>query len=291
VILLQKKLLQILRRIENDAEIIRYRAVSGGCINQAFYVQTRTEEYFVKVNERMNHVFFQKEAHGLKLLQKANAIGIPNVIDVSEQGTEWPPFLVLEWIDGEQSLHTEEELGRGVATLHQQSGTHFGLEIDNYIGMLPQKNSWSDNWLAFYRDRRLKVQLELGQKKGVILPRRRQKLERLFARLDRFIPSDVTPSLIHGDLWSGNWMAGPSGRPYLIDPAVHYAHFELELAFTELFGGFSDRFYRAYAELNPLDPGYEERKPLYQLYYLLVHLNIFGETYGPAVDRILDYYL
>lgn len=198
---------------------------------------------------------------------------------------------MLEWIDGEESFRTEEELGRGVAGLHRHRGTHFGLEMDNYLGMLPQKNGWSDDWPAFYRDRRLGVQLKLGQKKGAISPLRSQKLERLMARLDSFLPADVTPSLIHGDLWSGNWMAGPGGRPYLIDPAVQYAHSEMELAFTELFGGFSQRFYRAYTEMNPLDPGYEERKPLYQLYYLLVHLNIFGETYGPAVDRILDYYL
>lgn len=269
----------------------KIRPLSGGCINQAFYVQTKSAEYFVKANEKVGRDFFKKEADGLRLLKDAQAIQVPEVYgEYYFEDTE-TSVLVMEWVAGRKTDETDEQLGRGVARLHQTHGQAFGLEKDNYIGSLPQVNGWYDDWLSFYRDQRLGVQMELGKKLGYMNPNRLKKMEKLFERLPEWISGDIKPSLIHGDLWGGNWIVGPAGKPYLIDPAVCFAHFEQELAFTELFGGFSDKFYRAYEEVNPISPEYRDRKPLYQLYYLLVHLNVFGESYGSSVDRILEYYV
>ncbi|SEN00467.1 fructosamine kinase family protein [Lihuaxuella thermophila] len=282
---------EALTRLGDRSRPGQIRPLSGGCINQAFYVQTGNSEYFVKTNERAGRDFFQKEAEGLRLLGNAQAIQVPNVYGYFYFEETETSVLVLEWVEGNKNSRTEEQLGRGVAGLHQTYGGAFGLEADNYIGSLPQVNQWQDDWIAFYREQRLGVQAALAEQQGYMHPGRFKKLQKLMDRLEEWLPDHVKPSLIHGDLWSGNWITGPGGEPYLIDPAVCFAHFELELAFTELFGGFSEKFYRAYDEVNPVSEGYQDRKQLYQLYYLLVHLNVFGESYGSAVDRVLEYYV
>ncbi len=282
---------EALNLLGDPSGVTEIRPVSGGCINQAFYVQTGSGKYFVKANDNARRDFFQREADGLRLLKEAKAIRVPKVYGEYYFDDTKTSVLVLEWVEGQKTGATDEQLGRGLAMLHQTYGRAFGLEQDNYIGSLPQKNGWHDNWLSFYRDQRLGVQMELGKQRGYMNSSRLRKMEKLLERLPEWISEDVKPSLIHGDLWSGNWIAGPAGEPYLIDPAVSYAHFEQELAFTELFGGFSERFYRAYEEINPVSEGFRDRKELYQLYYLLVHLNVFGESYGSSVDRVLGYYV
>jgi fructosamine-3-kinase len=284
-------IMQALTQMGDSLDLTEILPVTGGCINQAFYVRTQKREYFVKVNQNVKPDFFRREADGLNRLRNAQVISVPAVLGEFYDSKERVAVLILEWVQGTENPHTEEWLGQGVARLHQTQGPAFGLEHDNYIGTLPQKNGWWDQWPSFYREQRLGVQLEWGKKVGTIPLSRSKKLEKLMERLDQFLPADVSPSLIHGDLWRGNWKVGTGGKPYLIDPAVCYAHSEMEMAFTELFGGFSERFYRAYTEIHPISPDYPERKPLYQLYYLLVHLNVFGETYGPAVDRILNMYI
>ncbi|MBA4494363.1 fructosamine kinase family protein [Paenactinomyces guangxiensis] len=273
------------------SNMIKLCPVGGGSISKAFYVKTMSAEYFVKTNENVHRDFFTKEADGLRLIKKANAILVPEVYGEYYFEGRQSAVLIMEWVEGKTAPDTDEQLGRGIARLHQTVGQAFGLEEDNYIGSLPQINGWHDEWSLFYRERRLGVQLEIGKKYGYISGSRMKKLERLMDHLPGWINHDPRPSLLHGDLWSGNWIVGPGGRPYLIDPAVSYGDFELELAFTELFGRFSQKFYQAYQEMNPLCPGYQDRKQLYQLYYLLVHLNVFGESYGSSVDRILDYYV
>ncbi|HQE20158.1 MAG TPA: fructosamine kinase family protein, partial [Aggregatilineales bacterium] len=202
-------------------------------------------------------------------------------------------YLILEWIDRNGSRYNAaRELGRQLAMQHKQVYPSYGLEYDNYIGELPQKNRRTRSWVNFYRSERLGVQRDLAAQRGLLPRERARRLDQLIERLDRWLDERLThPSLLHGDLWGGNWMVALSGEPVIIDPAVYFGDREADLAMTALFGGFPPDFYQAYNEVFPLAPGYEERQPLYQLYYLLVHLNLFGESYGSRVDSILSRYV
>ena len=232
---------------------------------------------------------FEVEARGLRLLADARALRIPQVVALIEQ----PPALVLEWIEPGAAAASgksaaSEALGRGLARQHRSTGQTYGLDHDNYIGANPQINTPSNAWIDFYRDRRLGPQAELAKERGHLTPDRARRLDWLMSHLDRWIdPAVVVPSLLHGDLWGGNTLVDAEGNPVLIDPAVYYGDREAEIAFTELFGGFSSRFYAAYNEVWALDHGYADRRDLYNLYHLLNHLNLFGEGYGGAVDAIL----
>lgn len=208
----------------------------------------------------------------------------------------------MEWLEspsadgaGDRMAHGEA-LGRGLAELHRAGAADFGYPDafgypkDNFVGLLPQKNGWMSRWSEFYRDRRLLPQLEIAAEHGRLTSQRRRLADRLLERLTDWIDdSAVRPSLLHGDLWGGNWLVTTDG-PAVIDPAVYFGDREMDLAMASLFGGFPDTFFRSYREAFPLLSGYEERIPLYQLYYLLIHLNIFGESYGPSVDRLLRRY-
>jgi fructosamine-3-kinase len=287
---MQAMMEEALRTIGDASGIVSIRPVSGGDINRAYRVETKRERYFVKTNRRIPARFFYAEAEGLERIRATGTIAVPRVYRVHESAETGEGLLVLEWIEGERTRTTEEELGRQLAALHQTTAERFGLETDNFIARLPQPNGWYASWTDYYRERRLLPQVQLAERLGRMTPCRRKQLTALMDGLDRWLPRDSRPSLLHGDLWGGNWLAGPGGRPYLIDPSAFYGDREMEIAFTELFGGFSPAFYRSYQEVWPLSPGYAERKPLYQLFYLLVHLNLFGESYGAAVDRILARY-
>ncbi len=270
--------------------------VSGGEINQSFQLATPAGRYFFKLHTKAPAGFFTAERDGLETLARnSQSLGIPKVI--AHKGPEKPGtgWILMEWIEPGPSRSDHriaEALGQGMAELHQQSSTAFGLEQDNFIGRLPQSNQRREKWVHFYRDCRLLPQIEIASRDGRLASRRNRLCTRLLDRLDHWLEdSHISPSLLHGDLWGGNWMVGPGGTPCLIDPAIYYGHREVDLAFTELFGGFSDRFYQSYREAYPLESEYRDRKPLYQLYYLLVHLNLFGEAYGSAVDRILEEYV
>lgn len=278
-----------LQKISPEEKIQKIHPVSGGDINQAYYVQTNRQKYFVKLNRQMKIGFFRFEERGLNLIRATNTIDVPKVIGCLE--TDGVPMLWLEWIEGGKSHETDTLLGERLAALHLAKAEGYGLDGECYIGRLPQENRLMDDWVEYYRDVRLSGQWKRGKENGRIGQVREKRLVKLMERLDEWIPRKPKSCLLHGDLWGGNWMTGPGGVPYLIDPAVLYGDHEMELAFTELFGGFSRRFYEAYQSAFPLSPEYEERKELYQLYYLLVHLNLFGESYGPAVDRILRRYI
>jgi protein-ribulosamine 3-kinase len=262
--------------------------MSGGDINEAARVETGDARYFVKWNTAPLPRMFETEARGLKLLVTANALRIPRVIALIDQ----PPALVLEWIElGARQQTAAEALGRGLAQQHRSSAPTFGLDHDNYIGSNPQRNTPSRSWIEFYRDRRLGVQRDLAERHGYLTPDRARRLDRVMSHLDRWInETAVTPALLHGDLWGGNYLIDTQGQPVLIDPAVYYGDREAEIAFTELFGGFGARFYAAYNEAWPLDSGYADRRDLYNLYHLLNHLNLFGAGYGGSVDAILHRY-
>ncbi len=279
-----------LGRLEQDGKVLEVHPVSGGDINEAFYVRTANKEYFVKSNRKKDMRFFQVEETGLNLIRSTKTISVPEIYGVCSDEKTGIPMLWMEWIQGVPTGKTQTILGEQLARLHLCEGPGYGFEDDTYIGFLPQSNGIFHSWLEYYREKRLGGQLRHGRKRGTISGKREEQLTDLLARLDEWIPEHPKCSILHGDLWGGNWMTGKNGLPYLIDPSVLYGDHEFELAFTELFGGFSRQFYDAYQDVFPLTPEYHERKELYQLYYLLVHLNMFGEAYGPSVDRILKRY-
>jgi fructosamine-3-kinase len=178
-----------------------------------------------------------------------------------------------------------------LAALHRHTAEQHGLDQDNFIGRLPQPNTPGDSWAAFYGQHRIGFQMELARQRGRLPKRREDLLTRLIARLpDLLDDTAIQPSLLHGDLWGGTYLIDDRGQAVLIDPAVCYGHREMDLAMSELFGGFSGRFYDAYAAAYPPD-GYPERRALYQLYYILAHLNLFGESYGGRVDSLAAHYV
>jgi fructosamine-3-kinase len=275
------------------APVENVRPEYGGDINQAARLEVKGTPYFVKWHASAPPQMFSAEAHGLRLLAEAGAIRVPAVIAWSEAADGCPAFLLLEYIEtgGQATAQTMERFGAALAELHRHTAPHFGLDRDNFIGRLPQPNTPDRSWAAFYAARRIGFQMELARRNGRLPARREKLLTRLIERLPGLLDDEpIAPSLIHGDLWGGNYLVDAQGQAVLIDPAVCYAHREMDLAMSELFGGYSPRFYEAYFEAFPA-PGYPERRALYQLYYILAHLNLFGESYGGRVDTIAAHYV
>ena len=267
--------------------------VGGGDINQAARIITPQGRYFVKWHTSPPPRFFECEARGLSLLAEAGEVRVPGVVGYGYVPGSKTGFLVLEWVErgGRKSSAAAETLGRGLAKQHLQAQAQYGLDHDNYIGRLHQPNRQTESWIDFYRTERLGAQRDQAVQLGRLPARRARLLDKLMASLDRWIDEDqCQPSLLHGDLWGGNWMVAGNGEPVMIDPAVYVGDREADLAMTALFGGFPRAFYDAYTEVFPFAPGYNERQPLYKLYYILVHLNLFGESYGGSVDSILRRY-
>ncbi|MDD3530167.1 MAG: fructosamine kinase family protein [Gallionellaceae bacterium] len=260
------------------------RAVGGGDINQAEVLTGRDgRRYFAKLNRADRLAMFEAEADGLDEIVQSGAIRAPRPVCTGVEGGR--AFLVLEYLelDGRGDA---AELGRRLATLHRTTAPRFGWSRDNTIGATPQPNAWQDDWVGFLRARRLGFQLELARRNGA--PARLVGLgERLLDGLAGFFPGyRPVPALLHGDLWGGNYgYAG--GEPVLFDPAVYYGDREADIAMTELFGGFPPAFRAAYAEAWPLDPGYDARKDLYNLYHVLNHYNLFGGGYAGQAERMI----
>lgn len=265
------------------------KRIQGGSINEAFYVRTIDAEFFMKFHSHSPKGFFKSEATGLRLMKETRTISVPNYLSYSDQPGK--AFLLLEWIEGKKTKDTEVILGQKLAKLHQCFGRMHGFESDTYIGLLPQPNELNANWLEYYRTFRLGGQMKQGIDQGLVKGTRRKQLEKLMESLDEWVPSFVEPSHLHGDLYSGNWIVGPGGEPYVVDPSFLYGDRHFEIAYTELFGGFSTKFYESYEDNYPLRKDYEDVKPIYQLYYLLAHLNLFGESYGETIDAILHRYV
>ncbi|MBM7551840.1 fructosamine kinase family protein [Thalassobacillus pellis] len=282
---------QSLKEMGDSTTVAEIRPVTGGDINEAFFVRTEHQAYFVKTNDNVPSDFFRVEAEGLRVIQASNSIAVPGVYHYDEPKNGSPGTLILEWIEGKSKSDTVEQLGHGVAHMHLTQANQYGFGQSTFIGTLTQENGWHEDWLRYYRDKRLLPQLELAIERGRMNDIRHSRMTKLLNRLDKWIDPFPASSLLHGDLWGGNWMAGPGGKPYLIDPSVCYGDHCFELAFTELFGGFPPAFYESYKEVYPLPDSYEDTKALYQLFYLMVHLNFFGESYGRPVDRILDHYV
>ena len=263
--------------------------MTGGCIHRSVRLSTDMgESFFLKWSPDPGEDAFLAEADGLEALAASRGPTVPEVIGYSPPA-ETPAWLLLEYVShGRPSPDYWEALGQGLADLHGIRPDPYGWERPNYIGSLPQANDVTDDWEVFWWTRRLLPQLTLAREENR-LPGRRDEWELLESRLPGLLPVDTLgPSLLHGDLWSGNVFPGPSGQPILVDPAVYRGHAEVDLAMTELFGGFPASFYSAYEAVRPLAGGYREiRRPLYQLYPLLVHVNLFGRSYLDSTCRAL----
>ncbi len=277
------------------AEPTHVQTLGGGSINHAARIETDGSRYFVKWNTYAPPAFFELEARGLALLRAAGALRVPEVIAHSEANDQRPAYLVLEWIEGSRQAESRAfaiHFGQALAQQHHVLGASFGLDHDNYIGELPQSNMQTAGWIDFYRDQRIMPQMMLARKQGLLPAERERRLNKVMERLDDWLGSvKSVPSLLHGDLWSGNFLIGANNQPVVVDPAVYYGDREIEIAFTELFGGFPAGFLSAYNDAYPLEPGYPDRRALYQLYPLLAHLNIFGESYGGQVDTVCRRYV
>lgn len=262
---------------------------SGGCINNAVQLRTSAGDFFLKWNENIEEDMFSVEANGLRLLRAGGSLLIPEVLGLGK--IEEKHYLLLEYIDSRyQSENYWEQLGHGLAHQHAHTLEQYGLDENNYIGRLPQNNERNSSWVDFFRDARLDVQLGLAIYNGLVSKEFVKKYKSLYPKLPQLLQEEP-PALLHGDLWSGNVMVGPAGEPCLIDPAVYFGHREVELAFTELFGGFDSPFYAAYNEVSPLEPGYNERKDIYNIYPLMVHVNLFGTSYLSGVERTINRYV
>ncbi len=261
------------------------RPVSGGDISAAWRLATSNGDLFVKTGPLSVFDMFTAEAEGLAEISASETVRVPEVIATGQD--EATAFLVLEWIELEAGdVAVERRLGEQLAEMHRASADRYGWHRDNSIGLTPQHNPWSDSWVDFYREHRLAYQLQLAAENG-FTGELQDCGSRLLKRLPVYFES-VAPevSLLHGDLWGGNWGCS-GGKPLIFDPAVYYGDRETDLAMTRLFGGFGAAFYEAYESSWPLADGHQERQHLYQLYHVLNHLNLFGSGYlGRAISLI-----
>ena len=268
-------------------EIISTTAIGGGSINETFQLQTNVGDYFIKYNSAGRFPeMYQSEARGLEILRNGGPVTVPKVIgsDITDRYS----FLLLELITpGPESADFWEDFAHGLAVIHRNTNEYFGLDHDNYMGSLSQSNKQHPDWYNFFIEERLEKQVKIGRDNGEIPSNVVRHFEKLYSVLPDLIP-DESPALLHGDLWSGNFMTGHDGKACLIDPAVYYGHRESDIAMTQLFGGFAGEFYAAYNRVFPLAKGWEKRVDILNLYPLLIHVNLFGGGYLSQVKRIVE---
>ncbi|MCS7003787.1 MAG: fructosamine kinase family protein [Cytophagales bacterium] len=271
------------------AEVQSYEFVAGGCINVAAKVQTNKGTFFIKWNEHENAIeMFDAEAKGLETLKKTNTFRVPEVIGVGKVVEK--SFLLLEYIGfGVKRKDFWEIFGWQLAQLHRNTSSQFGLHFDNFIGSLPQKNTFHDSWHTFYFEERLRPQMELAYYQQLIDKSYLYKLDKLEKATEDLFPQEP-PALLHGDLWHGNFLVSPDGIPVLIDPAIYYGHREMELSFMKWLGGFDDTVFQVYSNCYPLFSNFVQRISLYQLYPIIVHLNLFGISYLPSLVQVFQSY-
>ena len=268
-------------------EIHDRQPISGGDINLAYKLSDpphshSPHSYFLKINHADRLEMFEAEAEALRQLQATHTIRVPTPICTGT--TDAVSYIVLEFLDLVPIVPSSES-GRQLARLHLVPGLRFGWTQSNTIGLTPQSNFWTKDWAEFWQGQRIGIQLDMAHKRGA---RFRQGDRLLNAIPDLLANHKPTPSLVHGDLWSGNAGVTRSGEPVIFDPALYWGDREVDLAMTELFGGFSPKFYAGYNEIYPIDPGYSSRKDLYNLYHILNHYNLFGGSYAEQADRMID---
>jgi fructosamine-3-kinase len=292
--LLQKNFLgkfsaQLSRHLQSNVVIEKVQQVYGGDINETFVVFTSSGNYFLKVNNHTHKDMFEKEFNGLHALQQANAIHIPQPI--LYDSFDSAIFLVMEHIEkGKPAEDFWQKFATGLAELHSKTHSQFGFEEDNYIGSLPQQNKFTYDWSSFYNTQRIMPLIMQAYEQKKCTKEDMLKAERPCYRLPELFPQEQ-PALLHGDLWSGNFMVNDKGEPVIYDPAVYFGYREMDIAMTKLFGGFDKSIYNYYHEILPLQKGWEERISLCQLYPLLVHLILFGGHYYYSVMNIIKAFL
>jgi len=260
--------------------------VSGGCINQAYLLEGKGQKYFVKLNSASGEEMFAAEAEGLQEMAKSNSVAVPQPICWGI--TDNQAFLVMSYFRSGINQQAVALLGEQLAHMHKTTQNHFGWHRDNTIGSTPQPNTYTASWVAFYREQRLGFQLKLAARNGFGGALQNQGL-RLMEQLEQFFTDyQPQPSLLHGDLWSGNYAIQDNGQPIIFDPAVYYGDREADIAMTELFGGFSNDFYTAYQTSWVLDSGYSVRKTLYNVYHILNHANLFGGGYAKQAQNMMS---
>ncbi|WP_199250320.1 fructosamine kinase family protein [[Phormidium] sp. ETS-05] len=263
-----------------------HQSVGGGCINQGYRLNTNNGSYFVKLNQTCLRDMFAAEALGLQQMWATHTIRVPKPIGTGTVGNY--AYIVMEWLDigGRGDTTAWEAMGRQLAQLHRPVvADKFGWECNNTIGSTPQINTWTADWGEFWATHRIGYQLRLAKRRGGQFP----DGERLLGMIPELLANHKPqPSLVHGDLWGGNASVTGDGEPVIFDPATYYGDREVDIAMTELFGGFSPTFYQGYNQVWPLDPGYQQRKTLYNLYHILNHFNLFGGSYGGQANRMIS---
>lgn len=280
---------QIARHISqvsgDSFQVTEQRSIGGGCINQGYALSDGRQTYFVKLNQAVQVAMFEAEAAGLQQMAATRTIRVPQPIcwGVADKSA----YLVLEWIDlGRGNGQSWQAMGQQLAALHRAtSGSGFGWERPNTIGSTPQVNPWTTSWVEFWAEHRIGYQLRLGKRRGGSFPAG----DRLLAAIPQLLADHKPqPALVHGDLWSGNAAISRVGEPIIFDPATYYGDREVDLAMTELFGGFPAEFYQGYNQAFPLEGGYKRRKTLYNLYHILNHFNLFGGSYEAQANRMIE---
>jgi len=262
-------------------------STGGGCINQTYKITTDINHFFCKVNSasKFPHLF-QKEKNGLALIEKQNIIKVPKVIDCGILDDQ--QILILEWIEeGTKDDQFWKIFGEQLASLHQISSEQFGLDEDNFMGSIPQSNKQHQSWISFFKEERLQPLVKTCISNKLLSLNHEAQFQFFYQRLPQIF-NDEKPALVHGDLWSGNFMCNNQGQPALIDPAIYFGHRSVDLGMTTLFGGFDKKFYDAYHYYHPLPINYKEQWKACNLYPLLIHLILFGKTYLAEIQQTLD---
>jgi len=272
-------------RLEHSPGELRLVAMAGGDINRAFRLESGDYRYFVKLNSADREAMFVAERRGLEALRQSRAIRVPEVYLTGREGQY--AYIVMEYIELTGRADSER-LARALAALHACTAARFGFECDNTIGSSPQPNPPTDDWIEFWRDSRLGFQLQLARANGLdaaLIERGYRLAENLPRFFSGYRPK---PSLLHGDLWSGNQGADPAGNPVIFDPACYYGDHEADLAMMELFGHPGERFFAVYRERFAIDDGYPRRRDLYNLYHVLNHANLFGGGYPSQARKLIE---
>lgn len=269
---------------DSDLRITGSTPVSGGCIHAAYLLKSETRDYFLKHNRADRLPVFRAEANALEQIAATKTLRVPEVIAVGSFKDH--AYLLMEAINFSSSGNSDwSQLGRKLAQLHRTTSDQYGFFEDNWIGANPQSNTWEGDWPTFFRERRLRPQFELAARAGIRFQQTEELLDKIESLLSGHRPK---ASLLHGDLWSGNVGFTPDGGPLVFDPASYYGDRETDIAFSEYFGGFSPEFYQAYAAEWPMESGYKTRRPLYNLYHVLNHANLFGSSYVSQAQQMIN---
>lgn len=268
-----------------SGEILNYRSIGGGSINSAYQINTSHGTYFLKYNTVSYPKMFESEFKGLELMAGSRSIRIPKPLFYYE-GKSYA-CLLMEYIEsGRKNAEFWKLFAEKLAHMHRSSSDFFGLGFDNYMGSLTQSNRKHPYFVEFFINERLIPQVKLARDDGFLNRQNLRQMDSLYNELENIFPKEP-PALVHGDLWSGNFMNDEKGHPVIMDPAVYYGHREVDIAMTTMFGGFSNDFYDYYNSFFPMETGWQNRMDFYKLYPILIHVNLFGLSYLHDFQRII----